>query len=269
MIVSEAGEAKPGERLLDVDPHEEKALVVCEIRIVARFPLLYEFSLEQERLCFGADLEDVEILDQKHNPPRRFVEPHPLEPKEAEPQGQTVTPIECPKCGSKRIGSASEKGFDRATHDWCVDCDHRWNDDPPAPEYEPIGTEPIVGDRTCRPTSQPAKTTTIVRIKDGHVYDDDFDMALCRLVSFTKEESNGRRIPKRPDAEAWASASKFGFSRLKVGGRYFFSGETGRWKHSSKDQHVFGTDQLGCNYQPVPPEVAAKWLAEVKKAGLL
>ena len=63
VVLLDAREAHARELLAKVNAHEEEALVVREIRVVPRAPLLDELALEQERLGLGFHLDGVEIGD--------------------------------------------------------------------------------------------------------------------------------------------------------------------------------------------------------------
>jgi len=74
IILPEAHEAKPGQFLPGVHPHEKEALVIREVGVVARLPLLDELALEQDRLGFGFHDYCVEVGNHLHQGPDLRVE---------------------------------------------------------------------------------------------------------------------------------------------------------------------------------------------------
>lgn len=198
-----------------------------------------------DRFLRGAKLDpDVKILDLDNEPVARG-------PKEAQPTS----------------------GADYASPaDWEKD---EPADPEPDEKYEPVGTRAIVGDRVY--DTKDGELMGVVkelgeRRGGPALFYEDRGFDSQRMF----DEGDGRwRVLKRPDAEAWAGRtahSQTRLRRLKVGDKYFAEGLLGMpWhKTSEKDHHINTVKHCDLQkYEHQPPEVAAKWLAEVKEAGLL
>jgi hypothetical protein len=64
VVLAKSDQTKAGQLFGRVHPHEQEALVVREIGVVPRLPLLDQLPLEQERLGLGAHLDRVEVRDE-------------------------------------------------------------------------------------------------------------------------------------------------------------------------------------------------------------
>lgn len=186
-----------------------------------------------------------------------------------------AAPTKCPKCGGTRIGSSGKASDGWATHDWCMDCDHVWNE--AAPEYEPERTVPVAGDSVVEMRSGCEDRIGIVtRVGDGAAWFERPDGKTDGAnLSYFVNGSKHWRILKRPDAEAWNYLNELSQNRtdmlILTDDAVFLRTNDGPWEKSRRGE--FRSRDIVRNknsgWGRGAHEVAAKWLAEVKKAGLL
>lgn len=243
---------------------------------------------ELDRFLLGGKLgPDVKALDLDNEPPIRS-------PKEAQPLAELVHPemgsvgtagqdnviffVQNPdgtvtvdaECAT--VGCGNRKSEGRFVGDRCAPCHDVDCSPTKSPEFEPIGTLPVVGDTVVNLVSK--HEGVITKIADYIYWGDCFssNLDICERPGTTF------RILKRTEAEAW-EGTKNSRRMLIANEQVFSKGPTCRvnlnpnvWSNlnesAAQNREALESPEF-FGFVKQTPETAAQWLAEVKKAGLL